>query len=1229
MKLGIFLLFAIVGLQVHAQRSFTDLDNNKVIYPSPTAASLGKYGEYPVNLYNGLVSIGQDIVTITSGSLKLDVSLSYHAGGNRPSDIPGWVGLGFSLNAGGVITRTIRDKADDWTGGFYMSNDSGKELWDSLPNSEFLEGYFSGTVDPRSDLYQFNFCGHTGEFIFDWDRNIHFKKQVPFKIQEMPGPGGFGGFIVTTDDGVVYSFTQAERGNLGSSLIDAPATAWYLSKIKNLSGDSIVLKYTEPLSEYRYKSYSTRKEVTGGLTDGTLVTGPTINVSSSTDEVIYLDEIDFKGGRLTFGKTIRHDPKYIPTGISAATAEEKKLDSIVLRDDGDEVVKTWKFEYYDDSTQRLKLKNLVLRGSNQATEQKYSFEYNDLKLPLPYPGPGNHDPYLTNDVDYWGFYNAAANGENRIPKQYVPEFEQYTGSANRSISSSFVQAEILQKIVYPTGGFTKFEYESNDYGSQGDSYAADQNPMYEAAFPPESYGFNYSRDEGGFDVDPDTVYFTLSQPTHVNIRYGCSADGPQHEWGEPGVSYEYDLQMSAGTHNLAAVLNTSALVSSSSADITHAFAFVTVYKLDSVVLLYSKKGPGLRIRSIETNDGITASKKSFEYKMGVSQNNLWSSGVLSVFPAFYASLHDLASNAYGFMATSDPINDVGEGSPIGYSRVVERFQDSSYIVHYFTTYSDYPDDFVTFTNGFSNYKLAHMSSKDYMRGLETNTSYYSPSGTLKKEVINEYTELPSSQEDIQSIELKPTVGIEDGGSSVVNYLNGTLTSISHVHSSFLYNSGKTELTYNDDGVSYISAETNTAYDNIRHLQPTRIENINSDGSSITQFTTYADDFAPGVPFIDYLQTNHLTAFPVEHVVYEFKNGDYRVLSGNLIKYKTFGAGLPDTLFKLEIPAPILLSGFKFSCREMGIIPYSPDSTQFTPDGRYKWLKVYDQYDSVGNILQTTGRGGTKTSYLWGYNKKYPVASVLGSDYSTVSSYITPSVLNSPSSDAALRANLNNLRTISGTLSTTFTFKPLIGITSETNAAGQTQFYEYDSFGRLNLIRDQDSNIVKKYCYNYAGQPEQCFIYQNAAFSSYYYSQSCSGGQEPEAYAVTVPAGMFISYSSQTAADSMANAYAQQQANLHGTCATSNIDVVCTSDVGSSFTVQLHNNSTGVDYYVSLSGHSETDQAVPPGSYNITMIPGSPSGYFNYDVGCGYSDAGNVVYFYSVDLNSSCKNIYIY
>ncbi len=61
---------------------------------------------------------------------------------------------------------------------------------------------------------------------------------------------------------------------------------------------------------------------------------------------------------------------------------------------------------------------------------------------------------------------------------------------------------------------------------------------------------------------------------------------------------------------------------------------------------------------------------------------------------------------------------------------------------------------------------------------------------------------------------------------------------------------------------------------------------------------------------------------------------------------------------------------------------------------------------------------------------------------------------------------------------TFTYNVLVGLSSTTDYNNITTYYEYDGFKRLSLIKDQDKNILKKICYNYAGQVEECPLINN-------------------------------------------------------------------------------------------------------------------------------------------------------
>ena len=69
----------------------------------------------------------------------------------------------------------------------------------------------------------------------------------------------------------------------------------------------------------------------------------------------------------------------------------------------------------------------------------------------------------------------------------------------------------------------------------------------------------------------------------------------------------------------------------------------------------------------------------------------------------------------------------------------------------------------------------------------------------------------------------------------------------------------------------------------------------------------------------------------------------------------------------------------------------------------------------------------------------------------------------------MRIELAKLRNITGALVTSYTYKPLIGVTSETDPQGKTIYYEYDGFNRLKLIRDKDNKILKTFDYKYQQQ----------------------------------------------------------------------------------------------------------------------------------------------------------------
>src|ERR1700722_11955307 len=113
MNVKISRLFALIvfwglpGLYANAQSGGGNATYfQPTVFPlAPNSMAFTKFGNYPVNLYSGLPDISIPLYTVEAGGLSVPVTLSYHASGNKIADVASWAGLGWSVNAGGSITR--------------------------------------------------------------------------------------------------------------------------------------------------------------------------------------------------------------------------------------------------------------------------------------------------------------------------------------------------------------------------------------------------------------------------------------------------------------------------------------------------------------------------------------------------------------------------------------------------------------------------------------------------------------------------------------------------------------------------------------------------------------------------------------------------------------------------------------------------------------------------------------------------------------------------------------------------------------------------------------------------------------------------------------------------------------------------------------------------------------------------------------------------------------------
>ena len=120
------------------------------------------------------------------------------------------------------------------------------------------------------------------------------------------------------------------------------------------------------------------------------------------------------------------------------------------------------------------------------------------------------------------------------------------------------------------------------------------------------------------------------------------------------------------------------------------------------------------------------------------------------------------------------------------------------------------------------------------------------------------------------------------------------------------------------------------------------------------------------------------------------------------------------------------------------------------------------YTANGNPMEVE-HDGFHTVYLWGYNDRYPIAKIENATYNDLKT-----ALGGVAPETVELAAINNLRnTPANFMITTYTYQPPFGIISETDPSGKTVFFKYDTSGRLIEATNEDGKILEEHEYNYA------------------------------------------------------------------------------------------------------------------------------------------------------------------
>lgn len=456
-------------------------------------------GEVPVNFYTGTPGISVDLYTVIDHDLGENLRMTYDANGGSI------YGYGWSLDAGGTVSRVVRGLPDDFadatrTGWLYNANASNvlnfanssdldpATYTDESADFNFIDG-LQYLRDTEPDVFTFSVGGVSGKFIFNNSGTISLIPYqdisiVPIYTGTAPANKTISGWTITTPTGITYTFndlntvtrslTKSGNNQTAMSALErdfryyntavAYAYTWMVSVAQSFTGAQLTYTYTTPVTTTTTRAKSATiidqdaTKASLGVQNLAVLMNETTVVTSKT---------------LTKIAAANNGPWALINGNGNVTIFDPAYSSTIA-------LKTFRFDYQTDYPDLLAS---ITEIHQCATLPPYKFTYN---IPPVVDGSpvDQFNNYLTPlgiQQDLWGYSNGQtySSALQQFPTIYVypnePASERYrlyripnysgteiilNGNSNRNPNGQF---PTLKRMIYPTGGELDLLYEPNTY----------------------------------------------------------------------------------------------------------------------------------------------------------------------------------------------------------------------------------------------------------------------------------------------------------------------------------------------------------------------------------------------------------------------------------------------------------------------------------------------------------------------------------------------------------------------------------------------------------------------------------------------------------------------------------------------------------------------------------------------------------------------------------------------
>ncbi|WP_394748248.1 hypothetical protein [Spongiimicrobium salis] len=1087
-----FALFLVLSIYTATAQEFNPdyVDYHAEYTPvTPNAANLGTYGATPVDHATGVPQINIPLFTIQEDGVSIPISISYHASGIKVDELASVVGLKWTLNAGGGIFRQVNDKIDEGPRGWLNPNTQGivdpqwtatRDLSDPLVQQLIEQS--NNDEDYYPDDFNYSMPGGSGSFIFDRQGNVRQEFRSTMRVNRF-GTGTAMGFSIDDSQGNTFYFDDELEFNTktvvsGSSISagdvsinrDTNTAGWMLERVTTKNDREINFTYEPYALNYTLTKQSHSLSLAPGCEPSTADNGNVcgcegngsasfLDTNFTETSIIYtpinklVSTIEAPNTRVTFNYV--EDP--------TLSTWKKKLTSIAIYDKIGNKTRSFVFTYGKfPGDPRLRLDQVQEFGYDGSSKPPYRFFYENGALPQ----KGDMGK------DYYGHYNGK-NNTSLIPFSLNAFNLLSDGNrmllADRTESLEHLKIGVLNKIQYPTGGFSTFNYESNSRPATGGA-----NPTFRPRHVEVSRTlFDSSRTEGdytifskAFSIDAtglgsqgaSVFYTTLSDVCAFNNNspsIDCSSfniyagtaplNGTQIFGSDPVIGAEGSEFLASGDYLLELRVETAKLNTANSND---RIQIDLAWMEEIPVAERTAYMGGLRVASVRDydHDGVTQIRRmdyGYDNLQGYSltvANHAKNYGQRTVFSSDNISLNPVLIKS-GYFYGTVTIDQVGEDDSV--IRTIEKYEET-------LRNKSYASQMVRQEMYNGNFMVRSMDMV-YDNTQDSTLEYY----TLGDKTLC-YTILREGSPHIEgSTQQSVFLGYSEPLANTYFFRRN----VPSVNTEILY--------FESDSGTFSANVKQNRYTYNDYLQMSSQE---LDGRFLVTSQANADN---GI-FQAYPEGEHLKVeytYPTDHTGLSALNDQYLT-------------GIPVTKKVFDKNRQILGQAMEFDVKGNVTEVYRYAKGQGSNTATASHIPAdYELHSSFlvdrGKPVQVQRDQGAFASMLWDQSKNYVLAQLQNVSKAQLDAFILSKNILGITTDGA---NLNTLSESSlnsfyadlkanfpKAQITSYSYNTMVGVQETTDPSGYSMVYEYDGLSRLERLRDDQNRVEAEYYYHYKGE----------------------------------------------------------------------------------------------------------------------------------------------------------------